>query len=207
MRKSLVTANDPEYVEVSDWTVKNPDGHTSHMTYDILKRRHHGEEYSCLTYVRAKLRCWDRLIDLAAPCRDLVASSVILPVDASDIYMSPDALCRAVDSQTDWDGNAHLLAGPTIWFPQLKSQHWAMRQATAFAQAELADRHGVAVFMVVHSPARIAHAADFHIHLLCTARQVTGAGLSTFAYDLVTKGCQTRVKNAWDDWWEANQPA
>jgi hypothetical protein len=192
------------WLDVGDWTLKNPDGKTENFTYDILKLRYGEREHSSLDYIRGKLRCSHDSIDHAAPHRDLVAHQLILPSAASDLFMSPDMLWNTVDRQTDWDGEPHLLAGPTIWFPSIRHQHWAIRQAAAFAQAELADAHGVAVHLIAHEPARIAHGADFHVHLLCTARVITNAGLGTFAKDLVFDGCQTRLKAAWDIWWAQN---
>ena len=185
-------------VDVSSWTIKNPDGHTPQMTFDILKRRRGEREHRCTTYVRAKLRCWDRPMDAAVPNRDLVAHQLLLPADAPDLFMSPEYLWSIVDQQTDWEGEPHMLTGPTIWLPNLKSQHVALRQVAAFAQAELVDRHGVAAHLIAHAPGRIAHAADFHVHILCTARKVTSSGLGTFAQDLLHDGCQTRCKAAWD---------
>lgn len=191
-------------VDVSTWTIKNPDGRTPNMNFDILKRRKGDREHSSVAYVRSKLRCWDRPIDHVTPHRDLVGQQLLLPATASDMFLSADSLWTAVDAQTDWEGEPHLLAGPTIWFPAVKSQHWALRQAAAFALAELVDKYGVAAHLIAHAPGRIAHGADFHVHILCTARRVAGAGLSTFAHELLHDNCQTRCKVAWDNWWRAN---
>ena len=189
---------------VRDWTIKNPDGSTPHFSYDILRRRRGEREHSCLDYARAKLRCWDRRLHQAPPNRDLVAHQVILPPGAPDLFMNPHLLWATVDAETDWEGEPHMMAASTIWFPHLRSEQWALRQVSAFAQVELADRYGVAVHLVAHAPARIAHSADFHIHLLCTARQVKASGLGSFVHDLLHDGCQTRSKRRWDDWWAAN---
>jgi hypothetical protein len=191
-------------VDVSSWTIKNPDGPSQNVSFDILKRRNGDREHSCLVYVRSKLRCWDRSIDQATPHRDLVSHQLLLPPEAPDLFASQQMLWSAVDEATNWEGEPHLLAGPTIWFPQLKSQNWAIRQATTFAQIELADKHGVAVHVVAHAPSRIAHGGDFHVHLLCTARKITSTGLGTFVPQLLRDGCQTGAKNAWDAWWKAN---
>lgn len=191
-------------VDVSSWTIKNPDGHTPHLTFDILKRRRGEREHSALIYARSKLRCWDRRLDHAVPDRDVVAHQLLLPPQAPDLLASPHALWSTVDAATNWDGEPHLLAGPTIWFPDLQRQHFALRQVLAFAQTELVDKHGVAAHVIAHSPALIAHGADFHVHVLCTARRVMGTGFSTFAQELLHDGCQTRTKEAWDAWWSAN---
>jgi hypothetical protein len=191
-------------VEVGQWTLKNPDGHTPQFTYDILKREYKGRKHSALTYIKAKLRCWDRRIDQVTPHWDLVAHQLLMPPAAHDVHANPHSLWTEVDEATNWEGEAHLLAGPTIWFPKGTVQHWAIRQVAAFAQVELADKLGVAVHLVAHAPGRIAHTADFHVHLLCTARVITTAGLGVFAQDVFTDGCQTRCKAAWDAWWSAN---
>ena len=191
-------------VDVGSWTLKNPDGCTEHFTYDILKRRYKEREHNCLTYARAKLRCWDRSIDQAVLQRDVVTHQILLPPKASDLYLNPHSLWTALDEETDWDGEPHMMAGMTIWFPDLRSQHWAIRQAAAFAQIELADVHGVGVHLVAHAPGRIAQKADFHIHLLCTARTMTNSGFDAFAQNLLFDGCQSRSKAGWDAWWKAN---
>lgn len=193
-------------VNVRDWTIKNPDGWTPNFSYDILKRRRGEREHSCLTYARSKLRAGERRLHEVAPHRDVVAHQVILPPNAPDLMMNAHTLWTTVDMETDWDGEPHMMAGPTIWFPFLRSQHWALRQVAAFAQTELADRHGVAVHLIAHAPHRIAHAADFHVHLLCTARQVTKSGFGSFVHALLHDGCQTRSKDRWDQWWAANAP-
>ncbi len=191
-------------VDVSSWTIKNPDGQTPQLSFDILKRRRGDREHSALTYARAKLRCWDRSLDQATPHIDVVVSQVILPPDAGDQFMNPHAMWSTVDQETDWEGEPHLLTGPTIWFPRPGCQHWALRQVSAFAQIELADRYGVGVHLVAHAPARMAKRADFHVHLLCTAREVTGAGLGAFVRELLHDGCQLRCKEAWDKWMAAS---
>jgi hypothetical protein len=191
-------------VNMRDWTIKNPDGWTPNFSYDILKRRRGEREHSCLAYARSKLRAGEQRLHEVAPHRDMVAHQVILPPDGPDLFMSAQTLWTTVDTETNWDGEPHMMAGPTIWFPQVRSQHWALRQVAAFAQAELADRLGVAVHLIAHAPSRIAHAADFHVHLLCTARQVHGSGLGSFAPDLLYDGCQIRSKARWDQWWAAN---
>lgn len=201
-RKNTATTQAP--VNVRDWTIKNPDGSTPHFTYDILKRRHGQREHSCLDYARSKLRCWDRHLHQVAPHRDLVVHQVILPPGAPDLLMNPQTLWNTVDTETDWEGEPHMMAVPTIWLPHLRSEQWALRHVGAFAQVELADRYGVAVHLIAHSPARIAHSADFHVHLLCTARQVKASGLGRFVHELLHDGCQTRAKLRWDEWWAAN---
>lgn len=201
-RECLAAGRAP--INVREWTIKNPDGSTPHFSYDILKRRRGEREHNCLDYARSKLRSWGRRLHEVAPHRDLVAHQVLLPPGAPDLFMNPQTLWTTVDTETNWDGEPHMMAASTIWFPQLRSQHWAMRQVTAFAQTELADRYGVAVHLVAHAPAKIAHSADFHVHLLCTARQVQGSGLGSFAQQLLHDGCQSRVKESWDHWWAAH---
>lgn len=88
-----------------------------------------------------------------------------------------------------------LLAGPTIWFPSPAVQHWATRQVMTFAQERIADRFGAAVHLVAHAPHRIAHTADFHIHLLCTARTVTASGFGSFIRPLLQTGCQLALRD------------
>jgi hypothetical protein len=194
-------------VDVGQWTLKNPDGQTDRFTYDILKSEYRGRKHSALSYVRAKLRCWDRPLDQATPHRDVVAHHLLLPPQASDPLANPQRLWTEVDEDTRWEGETHLLAAATLWFPRGTLQHLAIRQVTAFAQAELADKHMVAVHLVAHAPGRIARPADFHIHLLCTARTITGSGLDVFAHDLFTDGCQTRCKDRWETWMKANAPS
>lgn len=191
-------------IDVSSWTIKNPDGSTPNFSYDILKRRRGEREHSCLTYARAKLRCWDRPIDQATPYRDLVSHQLLLPPEAPDLLMNPHVLWSEVEKATDWEGEPHIMAAPTVWLPRLKSQHYALRSVTEFAQVGLADKYGVAVHVIAHAPSKIAHAADFHVHLLCTARRVTGMGFSTFVPELLHDGCQTGTKAAWDAWLSAN---
>ena len=190
-------------VDVGQWTLKNPDGSTPDFSYDILKRRYGGREHSALTYARAKLRCWDRDIDSVTPHRDVVVDWMILPPRASDLFMSAHALWSQLDQETNWDGEPHLMAGMTIWFEDIECEHWAVRQAAAFAQAELADKYGVAVHLIAHAPGRIGRGSDFHVHLLCTARAVRNARFGEFAHGLLHDGCQARHKGLWDDWWEA----
>jgi hypothetical protein len=187
-------------VDVSSWTVKNPDGKTPGLSYDILKRRNGEREHSALTYVRAKLRCWQGPIDAAAPRLDLVTHRLLLPPAASDMFLSADMLWMTVDHQTDRPGDPHLLAGPTLWFPDAQHHHQAIRQAAEFAQEEIADRHGVAVHLVAHAPERMGKSADFHVHLLCTAREVTPRGVGAFVRPMLETGCQTRIASAWEAW-------
>jgi hypothetical protein len=98
----------------------------------------------------------------------------------------------------------HLLAGPTIWFPGPVIQNWAVREVIAFVQERMVDLYGTAAHVIVHAPNRIAHGADFHIHVLCTARTVTSAGLGTFVRPLLETGCQRKLKGEWDAWWAAH---
>lgn len=191
-------------VDVGQWTLKNPDGSTRNFSFDILKRRYGEREHSALTYVRAKLRCWDRDIDHVIRHRDLAAEQVILPPRASDLFTSAHALWSHVDRETDWEGEPHLMAGLTLWFEDVDSEHWAVRQSAAFAQVELADRYGVAVHLIAHEPGLIGRGADFHVHLLCTARTVRNARLGEFAHELLHDGCQLRCHEAWIKWWAAH---
>lgn len=45
--------------------------------------------------------------------------------------------------------------------------------------------HGVAAHLIAHAPRRIAHAADFHVHIQCTARNATSGGFGTIAQELL----------------------
>jgi hypothetical protein len=188
------------FVDVSDWTLNNPDRKMRDFGYDILKRSHRGVEHSAVAYVRAKLRHPVGSLDLAGLHRDVTANRLLLPRGASDMLAQPDAVWREMDNhfmKLDQD----LLAGPTIFFPGTVEQHWATRQVMEFAQVAIADTWGAAVHVIAHTPARIAHASDFHVHVLCSAREVTSAGLGAFIRPILQSGCQVSMKAAWDDWW------
>lgn len=190
--------------DVAAWTLNNPDGHQRDFGYDILKRRYAGVEHTTVEYLRAKLRHPAGSLDNATIHRDVTTNTLLLPPGASDLLARPQKLWSEMDSDfmgTDQD----FLAGPTIWFPKCEAQHWATRQAMAFAQERIADRFGVAVHVVGHAPHRIAHAGDFHIHLLCTSRTVETSGLGRFIRPLLQTGCQLSMKAEWDEWWSLRQ--
>lgn len=189
---------------VGAWTLKNPDGDTPNFTYDVLKNHYKGRQHSAHRLIQVKLRCDSEVsLDSAGRIRDLFDHRLILPRQAADIMAGPQALWSAVDARASSEEEP-ILAGPTIWFPQISSQHWAVRQATEFAQAELADVLNVAVQLVAHAPHRIDKQADFHVHLQCSARVITSDGLGPLVRELFIDGCQLNLKAKWDAWWGKN---
>jgi hypothetical protein len=188
------------FTDIRDWTLNNPDGISRDFSYDILKRQFRGVEHSTVKYVRAKLRHPTGSLDHAVLHRDVAANQVLLPRGAADMMACPHRLWSEMDNAF-MGTDQHLLAGPTIWFPEPVVQHWAIRQVVAFAQAKIADFYGAAVHVIAHAPERIAHGSDFHIHLLCTARIVKGSGFGEFVRPLVKTGCQLALKAEWEAWW------
>lgn len=179
--------------------LRNPDGTTEGMTYDILFRSHEGQPHSALAFIEAKARANGRPLAEAGRHLDVFANQLILPPSAPDLFTDPQFLWSQVDARA-WSPNQHLLAGPTFWFQCSGPYHVIVRKVAAFAQERLADAHGVAVHLIAHAPARIAHKADFHVHLLCTAQTVTTDGFGQFARGLLDAGCQRRCKAQWDEW-------
>lgn len=186
-------------VDTRRWTIKNPDGRMKGFSYDLLQASANEEEPRAQSYVRSKLRFWNGRMAWAGCQHDVVANQLILPVDAPDLLANPDRLWAEVDRDV-WKAEQSLLAMPTIWIADPPREHVAVRQVAAFAQVMLADRYGVAVHLIAHSPARIGHSADLHVHLLCTARTVGPLGLGRFVQPLSRKGCQVALKDDWDNW-------
>jgi hypothetical protein len=187
-------AGEPEFSPL-----RNPDGTTEGMTYDILVRSHGGQQHSALAFIEAKARANGRALAARGPHLDVFANQLILPPCAPDLFTDPEFLWSQVDARA-WSPNQHLLAGPTFWFPGTGPYHLIVRRVAAFAQERLADVHGVAVHLIAHAPSRIAHKADFHVHLPCTAQTVTSDGFGQFVRVLLDTGCQHRCKAEWDAW-------
>lgn len=196
----MVASSHAGQVDVSNWTLRNHEGSFQGFTFELLKSSHNDVEHSATTVARAKLRHWHGPLDTAVPSRDLVLQRVLLPRAASDLFLSADMLWAAADEQQTWDRVSHLAVLITLWDQNRTSFQHFIRQGAEFAQVQLADGHGVGVHLIAHDPRRIGHGADPHVHLVCTARQVTSAGLGAFAHAILHNGCQTRVKSAWDAW-------
>lgn len=192
------------FTDVSGWTLNNPDGPTRDFSYDILKRSHRDVPHSAVDYLRAKLRHHSGSLDKSVLHRDVAANTLVLPASASDLWARPHRLWSEMDEDFI-KPEQDLLAGPTIWFPKCTVQQWATRQVIAFAQERIADRYDAAVQVIAHAPGRIAHSADFHIHVLCTARTITPSGFDTFIRPLLKTGCQREMKAEWDAWWASKQ--
>lgn len=180
-------------------TLRNPDGVTPGMTYDILLRSHDGNQHKAEAFIEAKTRANGRSLSEMSHQVDVFANQLLLPACAPDMFTNPQFLWSQVDAQA-WSPSQHLLAGPTLWFPGGGPHHVTVRKVVAFAQEQLVEVYGVAVHLIAHWPARIAHKADFHVHLLCTARAVTSDGFGQFARGLLDAGCQQRCKAQWDAW-------
>ena len=113
-----------------------------------------------------------------------------------DLLASPAAFWPSLDSNV-WKTDQHLAIAVTLWFPNLVFQHRAVRAASEFAQTSLADARGLCVQLVAHSPARISHGGDFHVHLIASARTAGADGAGTFARDLLGHGGQTLLYREW----------
>lgn len=181
------------------WTVKNPDGHMKGISYDLVHAGTDQAEPRAEYYARSKLRFWQGRMAWAGCHHDVVANQLILPRDAPDLLADADRLWAEVDRDI-WKTDQDLVASPTIWIKDAPREHLVVRAVAAFAQEKLADRYGVAVHLIAHSPARIGHDADFHVHLLCTARTIGPLGFGKFVQPLLRKGCQVALKDEWDSW-------
>jgi hypothetical protein len=177
----------------------DPDGRIQDFSYDILRRSYQGRELSALSYLRRKLRHPAGLLGHVVPHRDVIASILLLPPACPDLLADPDVLWSHLDADVIAP-DQHLLAGPTIWFPELASRHCAIRQVQEFAQNCIVDQLGVAAQLIAHAPHRICLPGDFHIHLLCSARLIGPAGFGPFVPEILRPGCQKRMHAQWQAW-------
>jgi hypothetical protein len=189
----------PRWRKFDPETFNDPDGRIADFGYDILKRSHAGKQYSAVAYLRRKLRWPNGLLNHAVPHRDVVATILLVPPACPDLLAEPDALWSRLDAEFI-SHDQHLLAGPTICFPGVASQHGAIRMVREFAQHQVVDRLDVAAQLVAHAPNRICLAGDFHIHLLFSARTIGPQGFGTFAQDILGRGCQKRMHEQWRAW-------
>lgn len=196
----IIAASHVAQTNVNNWTLRNPEGSLPAFTFELLKSSYEGDLHGATIFAHAKLRHWGAPLDSAVPMRDLVLHRLLLPDAAPDVFLSADTLWAAVDQQLAWQQVSHLAVIITVWAQDCISFQRFIRQSAEFAQGELADRYGVGVHLVAHDPRRIGHGADPHVHLMCTARQLTSGGLGTFVHELLHTGCQTRIKAAWDAW-------
>lgn len=178
---------------------ENPGGRTADFGYGVLKRCYNGTFNTAEGYVRSKLRHHVDPID-NAPCRmDVTAHTFVVNPDCPDLLATPSAFWALVDSSV-WKDDQDLALAVTLWFPNCKSHHLSMRAATEFAQARLADDRGLCVQVVAHTPARIGHSGDFHVHAVISARATNSGGLTTYARDLLGQGGQLKLYAEWLEW-------
>ena len=174
----------------------NPGGHMPDFGFGIMKATSAGMRNTAEAYVRSKLRHEEGAFSAAMLVRDVAANVFIVSPQCQDLLAKPDAFWPALDSDV-WKTDQHLLIAVTLWFPDLVFQHRAVRVATEFAQTRLADARGLCVQLVAHSPARISHAGDFHIHLVTSARTAVADGVGMFARDLLGHGGQNLLHSEW----------
>lgn len=180
-------------------TYSNPDGHIPDFGYDILRRSYRGRELSAVDLLRRKLRHPDGPLGHFHPHRDVVTTALLLPPPCPDLFADPDVLWFRLDSD-HIANDQHLLAGPTIWFPRLSSQHGAIRRVQEFAQKRIVDRYSVAGQLIAHAPHRICLGGDFHIHVLFSARSIGPSGFGPFVPEILRPGCQMEMHASWDNW-------
>lgn len=178
---------------------ENPGGKTADFGFGILKRSNRGTLNTAEGYVRSKLRHDAGPLEEAPCSMDVTGHRFVVNPDCPDLLATPSAFWSAVDAGV-WKDDQHLALAVTLWFPNCRSHHLAMRAATEFAQARLADDRGLCVQVVAHAPARIAHRGDFHVHEVISARATNGGGLTTYARDLLDQGGQLRLYAEWLEW-------
>lgn len=177
----------------------NPGGRTPDFGYGILKRCHSGTFNTVEGYVRSKLRHHVGPLD-QAPCKmDVTSHRFVVNRDCPDLLATAAAFWPAVDTAV-WKDDQDLAVAVTLWFPNCRSHHLAMRAATEFAQVRLADARGLCVQVVGHAPSKIGHSGDFHVHEVISARGTNSGGLTTYARDLLSQGGQLKLHGEWVDW-------
>lgn len=177
----------------------NPDGKTADFGFGVLKRSNKGTFNTVEDYVRSKLRQDVGPLDHAPCSMDVTAHRFVVNPDCPDLLATAAAFWPAVDAGV-WKDDQHLAVAVTLWFPNCRSHHLAMRAATEFAQVRLADARGLCVQVVAHAPSRIGHHGDFHVHEVISARATNSGGLTTYARDLLGQGGQLRLYAEWLEW-------
>ncbi|WP_426169662.1 hypothetical protein [Sandarakinorhabdus sp. DWP1-3-1] len=176
----------------------SPDGHMADFGFGILKASSQGVSNSAFGYVRSKLRQEEGPLTAATFGRDVAANAFIVSPGCPDLLAKAEVFWPLVDSDV-WKPDQHLAVAITLWFPGVVFQHRAVRAASEFAQARLADARGLCVQLVAHSPARISHGGDFHVHLVASARVAGADGVGVFARDLLGHGGQTLLHSEWQN--------
>ena len=166
--------------------------------FGILKAMSNGISNTAEGFVRSKLRDEQRSLNTATLGRDVAANIFIINPGCPDLLAKPEAFWRLLDKDI-WKPDQHLAIAVTLWFPELDFQHRAVRAAHAFAQNRLADARGLCVQLVAHSPSRISHSGDFHVHLVAAARAAGADGIGAFARDLLGRGGQTLLHSEWQE--------
>ena len=174
----------------------NPDGHLTDFSFGILKATSNGVKNTAEGYVRSKLRYEQGPLNAAVPGRDVSANVFIVNPTCPDLMARPDTFWPFLDSDV-WKADQDLAIAVTLWFPNIVFQHRAVRIASTFAQERLADARGLCVQLVAHSPSRISHGGDFHVHLIASARAAVPDGVGAFARDLLGHGGQTLLHSEW----------
>ena len=176
----------------------NPDQRTDDFGYGIMRASHAGEDHCSWAFAGEKLRLSEDsgvLLDNAPRMKDVYNHTLVVPPLCPQHLARADPLWRETKA-TAWSNDQHLLVMATLWMPLIRSPHLAWRQATAFAQ-QVADTHKVGVHVIAHAPGAIGLRGAFHVHLLCTAREVGPTGLCAFAQGLLKPGSQMAMRAKW----------
>lgn len=174
----------------------NPEGKMRDFGFGIMKKTSIGVLNTAEAFVRSKLRHDKGPLDAALCHRDVVGNAFVVGPDCPDHLARSGLFWTALDADV-WTDDQHLAVAVTLWFPRVRSHHLAMRAATEFAQANLADARSLCVQIVTHAPNKIGHAGDLHAHLIISARTAGVGELGKFPRDLLGNGGQSLLHDEW----------
>lgn len=194
-----------------EWLVTDPDGYIRDFGYDLMRRSYDGQEHNVVEWVRRQLRMSDpewtaAEISHVFPHSDLANYRFLIPPNCPDTLADPERFWQDVQRSRLSD-HQHLWAGPTVWFPNPPSQHYAFRRLCEFIQSEVVDRFNVPAFLVAHDPGQAARSGNYHVHVIVSVRAVSQHKLDRFVPELVKPGCQRELWLKWQIWAATKVPS